>query len=60
MTSSSRSTPDYQHMQFPDKPTDGRGPATVPGNPNAHYRIVVSNAKIVQLSLDSNDQDCYE
>ena len=52
--------PSYQHIPFPDNPTDGRGGVTVAGNPQAHYRIVVSNAKIVQLSLDANDQDCYE
>jgi hypothetical protein len=42
------------------EPTSGRGGVAVPGNPNAHYRIVVSNQKVVQLSLDANDQDCYE
>jgi hypothetical protein len=52
--------PDYTHQLFPDTPTDGRGRAKVPGNPNAHYRIVISDMKVIQLSLDANDQDCYE
>jgi hypothetical protein len=40
--------------------TNGRGGVAVPGNPNAHYRIVVLNHKVTELSLDSSDQDCYE
>lgn len=41
-------------------PTEGRGWVDVPGNPEAHYRIVVNEGRIVELSLDSNQQDCYE
>jgi hypothetical protein len=40
--------------------TNGRGGAPVPGNPKAHYRIVVSEHKVIELSLDGDDQDCYE
>jgi hypothetical protein len=39
---------------------DGRGGVAIPNNPNAHYRVMVQNSKIVQLSLDSNLQRCYE
>jgi hypothetical protein len=39
--------------------TSGRGSVAVPGNPHAHYRIVVDK-KVLQLSLDSDAQDCYE
>jgi hypothetical protein len=39
---------------------NGRGGAPVKGNSNAHYRIVVQNSRVLQLSLDSSDQDCYE
>jgi len=38
---------------------NGRGGVTIPANPNAHYRIVVAQHKVVQLSLDGQ-QDCYE
>jgi hypothetical protein len=55
------------HAAYPDwygtfgtSPSDGRGWAKVPGNPNAHYRIVVAGGKVVELSLDDNHQDCYE
>lgn len=41
-------------------PIEGRGWIDAPGNPQAHYRIVVSNAQVIELSLDSNQQDCYE
>jgi hypothetical protein len=40
--------------------TQGRGSIAVPGNANAHYRIVVNDNKVLQLSLDANGQDCYE
>jgi len=39
---------------------DGRGGIPVPGNPDAHYRIVVTDRMIAEISLDSNKQDCYE
>jgi hypothetical protein len=53
------------HAAFPswhgiESDTSGRGAVAVPGNSHAHYRIVVQDAKVIQLSLDSNDQDCYE
>lgn len=41
-------------------PIDGRGWVDAPGNPEAHYRIVVKDGQVVELSLDSNQQDCYE
>lgn len=37
-----------------------RGYARVPGNPDAHYRILVVDGVVVELSLDSMSQDCYE
>lgn len=37
-----------------------RGYAKVPGNPDAHYRIVVEGGMVTELSLDSQAQDCYE
>jgi hypothetical protein len=39
--------------------TSGRGSVAVPGNPHAHYRIVVQTT-VAELSLDSDAQDCYE
>ncbi len=51
---------DWDPLPVPGSATDGRGGAAVPGNPDAHYRIVVSKNKVIQLSLDSNSQDCYE
>ncbi len=41
-------------------PREGRGSVVVPGNPEAHYRISVKDGRVVELSLDSNQQDCYE
>ena len=43
-----------------DGSTNGRGGAPAPGNPGAHFRIVVLNDKVFELSLDSKAQDCYE
>ncbi len=37
-----------------------RGYAKVPGNPDAHYRIVVEAGMVTEISLDSQAQDCYE
>lgn len=37
----------------------GRGYVELPGG-KASYRIVVESGKVVELSLDSADQDCYE
>src|SRR4029079_19669042 len=39
---------------YSDDHTYGRGGVHVPGNPKAHYRIVVSKHKVIQLSLDGN------
>jgi hypothetical protein len=39
---------------------NGRGGVAVPGNPQAHYRISLQAGKVAELSLDANDQDCYE
>lgn len=42
------------------KATDeGRGYVELPGSGNT-YRIVVDSGKVVELSLDSLQQDCYE
>ena len=41
-------------------PHDGRGGVRVPGNTNASYRIVVIDETVVEISLDSHQQDCYE
>ncbi|MEU7907394.1 hypothetical protein [Actinoplanes sp. NPDC049118] len=38
----------------------GRGAVPVPGNPKAVYRIVASNSMVVELTLQYNDQGCYE
>ena len=40
--------------------TYGRGGVAVPGNPHAHYRIVANGKVVVELSLASDAQDCYE
>lgn len=39
---------------------DGRGYATVAGNPDATYRIQIIRGKVAELSLDAVDQACYE
>jgi hypothetical protein len=52
--------PDWNPVPAADSATDGRGGVKVPGNGDAHYRIVVNGAKVVELSLDANNQDCYE
>jgi hypothetical protein len=39
---------------------EGRGTEKVAGNAKAYYRIVVDGGKVVELSLDSINQDCYE
>jgi hypothetical protein len=52
--------PDWNPVPVPGSSTDGRGGVKVPGNPNAHFRIVVAAGTVVQLSLDDNHQDCYE
>jgi len=40
--------------------TEGRGYEKVKGNSKASYRIVVNNGIVIELSLDSQTQDCYE
>lgn len=40
--------------------TSGRGGVAVPGNPDAHYRIVTNGLVVKELSLDADTQDCYE
>jgi hypothetical protein len=60
------STYDELHAAYPaweaigPDPTNGRRGVDVRGNPDAHYRIVVRDHKVRQLSLDSDEQDCYE
>ncbi len=39
---------------------EGRGHARISENPAAHYRIAIYHGKVIQLSLDLNNQDCYE
>jgi hypothetical protein len=39
---------------------DSPGHAKVPGNPKANYRIGVIGNKVDELTLQLNDQDCYE
>lgn len=55
-----RAYPDWNPVPFPGTAHDGRGGVKVPGNPNAHYRMVVQRDVVVQLSLGSNNQNCYE
>src|SRR5262245_41026758 len=52
--------PTWKAVPGPVPTTDGRGGVPVPGNPNAHYRLVVTNGTVVELSLDGNGQECYE
>jgi len=40
--------------------TNGRGGVPVPANAKAHYRIDVAKHKVIQLSLDSSVEGCYE
>ncbi|PKQ31802.1 MAG: hypothetical protein CVT62_08240 [Actinobacteria bacterium HGW-Actinobacteria-2] len=42
-----------------DGTDEGRGYVEMPGG-KASYRIVVTDGKVAELSLDSVDQDCYE
>jgi hypothetical protein len=42
-----------------EDPTEGRGGVGIPGYPHNGYRIVVRDHKVVELSLDG-EQDCYE
>jgi hypothetical protein len=39
---------------------EGRGGVATPGGTVGHYRIVVLEHKVIEISLDSNEQDCYE
>ncbi|MEU8000151.1 hypothetical protein AB0B66_03090 [Catellatospora sp. NPDC049111] len=39
---------------------EGRGYVKVPGNDAAVYRIEVDKGKVIQLSLQLGNQDCYE
>ena len=54
------------HAAYPDwdpiagEGNNGRGSAAVPGNPNARFRIVITNGSVLEISLDSNKQNCYE
>ncbi|WP_446217620.1 hypothetical protein [Micromonospora sp. IBHARD004] len=42
-------------------PTDeGRGLVPVPGNPDAVYRIEVQNGKVRSITVQFDQQDCYE
>jgi hypothetical protein len=50
----------YPRWQGIGNATSGRGGAAVRGNSGAHYRIVVQDSRVLQLSLDSSSQDCYE
>lgn len=44
-----------------DPGTDGgRGYAPVPGNDEAVYRIEVTDGKVISLTLQHKQQDCYE
>jgi hypothetical protein len=52
--------PTFETFSGVDGEEDGRGGAPVPGNPDAHYRIVILDGKVFQLSLDANNQACYE
>jgi hypothetical protein len=38
----------------------GRNSTAVPGNAKASYRIVITGGKVAELTLQLNDQDCYE
>jgi hypothetical protein len=39
---------------------EGRGYAPVPGNDEAVYRIEVTDGKVISLTLQHKQQDCYE
>ncbi|MEU7845571.1 hypothetical protein AB0B39_31900 [Micromonospora sp. NPDC049114] len=40
--------------------TNGRGTAKTPGNSKAVYRIETKNGKVISLTLQYANQDCYE
>ena len=55
-----RAYPAWEPLGVSPPQTDGRGLAPAPGNSKAHYRISVRDHQEIQLSLDANDQHCYE
>lgn len=51
--------PDWESATDPG--TDaGRGYAKVPGNDDAVYRIEVADGKVLSVTLQHKEQDCYE
>jgi hypothetical protein len=52
--------PDWVNAETANPHADGRGGAGVPGNADATYRIVTENGKVVELTLQYTNQNCYE
>ena len=53
--------PDWVNAELPDNPhADGRGYPTVPGNSKAVYRIFTRNSKVVEITLQYGNENCYE
>jgi hypothetical protein len=55
-----RAYPSWKNASEPQPFADGRGLVPVPGNSAAYYRIVKYKGKVVQLTLQLKNQDCYE
>ena len=53
--------PDWANAELPDDPhADGRGYPAVPGNSKAVYRIFTRNSKVVEITLQLGNENCYE
>ncbi|WP_433376762.1 hypothetical protein ACQPZX_08460 [Actinoplanes sp. CA-142083] len=52
--------PDWKNAEVENPKAEGRGYAAVPGNDKATYRIVINKGKVVELTLQYKNQDCYE
>ena len=52
--------PDWVNAELPDRHAAGRGGAGVPGNSKASYRIQTAKGKVIELTLQYNNENCYE
>ena len=55
-----RAYPDWSNSQDSDPHADGVGGADVPGNSKAFYRIETAKGKVIQLTLQVANENCYE
>jgi hypothetical protein len=55
-----RAYPDWKNAQDADVHADGVGGVQVPGNSHADYRIQTKNGKVIDLTLQVRNENCYE